>query len=573
MPEPTAEQVAAEELVRRAREQGLCLTGPDGLLKQLTKVVIETALDQEMTEHLGHERNTRAGNESGNVRNGSRAKKVLTGGTGQVAIEVPRDRDGTFEPQIVKKRQRRLGGVDETVLSLYAKGLTTGEISAHFAEIYGASVSRETISRITDKVIEEMQSWQARPLDEVYAAVFIDAIVVKVRDGQVANRPVYAAIGVTLAGDKDILGLWAGTGGEGAKFWMSVLTDLRNRGIRDVFFVVCDGLKGLPDVVVQRLAAGDRADVHRALRRPAGYADLAAGACRWRPDRRREGRHNPALLIDTRLVGFRRGRGVDRGRSIAGSCHGPASGVCGGVRRRAGPAGVYDAVGVRADVPDGAREPLAGRRGAGRGRADAGGGGAVPGCPEGGRLCALTCRRRRSRRCWASCAGSAWRRRRRRLSRRARRMRLLGRYRRYLVTERGLAAETAADYAAKVRPFLAARAGGRTRPGRPDGGRGDRVHRGDVPVDAEGHGEADGDRAAVAAGLAAPGGRDPGPAGLGGSRRRVLAAGRPARAAGAGPGPGDAGRLRHRARPSGGGTWRCSPCWPGSGCGPARSPR
>ena len=248
-PEPTAEQQAAEELVRQAREQGLSLTGPDGLLKQLTKVAIETALDQELTEHLGHERNTPAGNETGNVRNGSRPKTVLTEGTGHVGIEVPRDRAGTFEPQIVKKRQRRLNGVDEIVLSLYAKGLTTGEISAHFAEIYGASVSKETVSRITDRVIEEMQAWQSRPLDEVYAAVFIDAIVVKVRDGQVANRPVYAAIGVTLAGEKDVLGLWAGTGGEGAKFWMSVLTDLRNRGIKDVFFVVCDGLKGLPDVV------------------------------------------------------------------------------------------------------------------------------------------------------------------------------------------------------------------------------------------------------------------------------------------------------------------------------------
>jgi transposase-like protein len=149
----------------------------------------------------------------------------------------------------VKRRQRRLTGVDEMVLSLYAKGLTTGEISAHFAEIYGASVSKETISRITDKVIEEMTSWQARPLDEIYAAVFIDAIVVKVRDGQVANRPVYAAIGVSLDGERDILGLWAGTGGEGAKFWMAVLTDIRNRGTRDVFFVVCDGLKGLPEVV------------------------------------------------------------------------------------------------------------------------------------------------------------------------------------------------------------------------------------------------------------------------------------------------------------------------------------
>ena len=183
------------------------------------------------------------------MRNGTRPKTVLTEGNGQVQVDVPRDRAGTFEPQIVRKRQRRLTGVDEIVLSLYAKGLTTGEISAHFAQIYGASVSKETVSRITDRVIDEMQAWQARPLDEVYAAVFIDAIVVKVRDGQVANRPVYTAIGVTLAGEKDILGLWAGTGGEGAKFWMSVLTDLRNRGVRDVFFVVCDGLKGLPEVV------------------------------------------------------------------------------------------------------------------------------------------------------------------------------------------------------------------------------------------------------------------------------------------------------------------------------------
>jgi putative transposase len=248
-PEPSAEQAAAEELVRRAREQGLSLTGPGGLLKQLTKTVIETALDQELTEHLGHEKNGQVVNETGNVRNGTRPKTVLTEGTGQVQLDVPRDRAGTSGPQIVKKRQRRLSGVDEIVLSLYAKGLTTGEISAHFAEIYGASVSKETVSRITDRVIEEMQAWQSRPLDEVYAAVFIDAIMVKVRDGQVANRPVYAAIGVTLAGDKDVLGLWAGQGGEGAKFWMSVLTDLRNRGIRDVFFVVCDGLKGLPEVV------------------------------------------------------------------------------------------------------------------------------------------------------------------------------------------------------------------------------------------------------------------------------------------------------------------------------------
>src|SRR6476659_852033 len=247
--ELSAEQQAAKELVRRAREQGLSLTGPDGLLKQLTKTVLETALNEEMTEHLGYEKHDPDGAGTGNIRNGTRGKTVLTEGSGQVEIEVPRDRAGTFTPQIVRKRQRRLSGVDQIVLSLYAKGLTTGEISAHFAEIYGASVSKETISRITDKVIEEMNDWQARPLDAVYAAVFVDAIVVKVRDGQVANRPIYAAIGVSLDGERDILGLWAGTGGEGAKFWMSVLTDLRNRGVKDVFFLVCDGLKGLPEVV------------------------------------------------------------------------------------------------------------------------------------------------------------------------------------------------------------------------------------------------------------------------------------------------------------------------------------
>jgi transposase-like protein len=248
--EASAEQLAAAELVRMAKEQGLSLTGPDGLLQQFTKTVLETALNEEMTEHLGFEPNEAPDErESANVRNGTRSKTVLTETTGPVPIEVPRDRDGSFEPQIVKKRQRRLTGVDEIVLSLYAKGLTTGEISAHFAEIYGASVSKETVSRITDKVVAEMQEWSSRPLDEVYVAIFIDALVVKIRDGQVANRPIYAAIGVTVTGEKDILGLWAGAGGEGAKFWMSVLTEIRNRGVKDVFFLVCDGLKGLPEVV------------------------------------------------------------------------------------------------------------------------------------------------------------------------------------------------------------------------------------------------------------------------------------------------------------------------------------
>jgi putative transposase len=249
-PQLSPEQAAAAAMVAEARQRGLELTGPAGLLKLFTKNVLETALNEEMTEHLGHEKN-QAGQDraSTNVRNGSRPKTVLSDAVGEVSIDVPRDREGTFEPKIVRKRQRRLGEVDEMVLSLYAKGLTTGEISAHFAEIYGASISKETVSRITDKVVAEMTEWSSRPLDVVYVAVFIDAIVVKVRDGQVANRPVYAAIGVTMDGRKDVLGLWAGTGGEGAKFWMSVLVDLKNRGVSDVFFLVCDGLKGLPGVV------------------------------------------------------------------------------------------------------------------------------------------------------------------------------------------------------------------------------------------------------------------------------------------------------------------------------------
>src|SRR3954447_26837186 len=176
------EQAAAAAMVAEAKARGLELTGPNGLLKLFTKNVLETALNEEMTEHLGHEKNqAEEGRESTNVRNGSRGKTVVSDAAGEVGISVPRDREGTFEPQIVKKRQRRLTEVDEFVLSLYAKGLATGEISAHFAEIYGASISKETISRITDKVVAEMTEWSTRPLDRVYVAVFIDAIVVKVR--------------------------------------------------------------------------------------------------------------------------------------------------------------------------------------------------------------------------------------------------------------------------------------------------------------------------------------------------------------------------------------------------------
>ena len=198
------ERAAVAELVRAARARGQDITGPDGLLKSITATVLETALEEEMTDHLGHAKHQAPAGGAGSVRNGTRAKTVVTDAAGRVSIEVPRDRAGTFEPVIVKKRQRRLWDVDAVAISLYAKGLTTGEISAHFAEVYGASISKDTVSRITDKVLEEMQGWCSRPLQGVYAAIFIDAIYVKVRDGQVGNQPFYAAIGVDLDGRRDV---------------------------------------------------------------------------------------------------------------------------------------------------------------------------------------------------------------------------------------------------------------------------------------------------------------------------------------------------------------------------------
>ncbi|OXR40506.1 hypothetical protein B7C42_07445 [Nocardia cerradoensis] len=236
------------KLVAQARENGLELSGEGGLLQQLTKMVVESALDGEITDHLGYEHSSPAGRGTGNSRNGTRSKTVVTD-IGPVEIDVPRDRDGSFEPQIVRKRQRRLNGVENMVLSLSAKGLTHGEISAHLREVYGAEVSKQTISTITDKVLEGMAEWQNRPLDAVYPVIFLDAIHVKIRDGKVANRPIYVALAVTCDGTRDILGLWAGDGGEGAKFWFQILTELKNRGIGDVCMLVCDGLKGLPDAI------------------------------------------------------------------------------------------------------------------------------------------------------------------------------------------------------------------------------------------------------------------------------------------------------------------------------------
>jgi len=245
---PIDQQQLAQSLVEAARVDGVELIGPGGLLTGLTKTVLETALEAELSEHLGYDKHDPAGRNRGNSRNGTRTKTVLTE-IGPVQIEVPRDRDGSFEPAIVPKRVRRLDGIDQIVLSLSARGLTTGEIAAHFDEVYGAKVSKDTISRITDAVLEQMSGWQARPLDRVYPVMFLDAIVVKVRDGQVTNRPIYVAIGVTVNGERDILGLWAGDGGEGAKFWLGVLTEIKNRGVDDVCILVCDGLRGLPESV------------------------------------------------------------------------------------------------------------------------------------------------------------------------------------------------------------------------------------------------------------------------------------------------------------------------------------
>jgi putative transposase len=238
----------AEQLVEQARADGVELVGPGGLLSDLTKQVLETSLEVELEEHLGYPKHAAEGRNGQNSRNGTRPKTVITE-VGPVRINAPRDRDGTFEPKTVRKRQRRLDGVDSMVISLTAKGLTTGEVQAHLSEVFGTDMSRDTISAITDRVLADLTEWQNRPLDRVYAVVFIDAIVVKIRDGQVANRPVYTAIGVTADGHRDILGLWVGSGGEGAKYWLQVLTEIRNRGTEDVCIVVCDGLKGLPDAI------------------------------------------------------------------------------------------------------------------------------------------------------------------------------------------------------------------------------------------------------------------------------------------------------------------------------------
>ena len=238
----------ARELLERAKAEGVSLVGPGGLLAGVTKTVLQAALDAEMADHLGYEKGERPAFPAGNHRNGTSPKTVLTE-VGAIPLEVPRDRNGKFEPAIVPRHARRVAGFNQAIVSLYAKGLTTGEIRAHLGEIYGVEVSRDLISRVTGKVAGELASWQSRPLDSVYPVLLIDAIFVKIRDGSVANRPVYVALGINCHGERDVLGLWAGTGGEGAKAWMGILAELRNRGVADCCIVACDGLKGLPEAI------------------------------------------------------------------------------------------------------------------------------------------------------------------------------------------------------------------------------------------------------------------------------------------------------------------------------------
>ena len=224
------------------------LLGPEGLLKKLTAALVEKALSAEMAEHLGYEKHEVAGRGSGNSRNGV-SEKTLKTESGEMPIEVPRDRNGSFEPQLVKKHQTHFDGFDEKIISMYARGMTVREIQGHLQELYGVEVSPDLISRVTSAVIEEVKAWQGRPLEAVYPIVYLDALVIKVRDqGTVTNKSAYLAIGVNMAGNKEVLGLWL-EDTEGAKFWLKILTEIKNRGVADILILCCDGLKGFPEAI------------------------------------------------------------------------------------------------------------------------------------------------------------------------------------------------------------------------------------------------------------------------------------------------------------------------------------
>jgi putative transposase len=229
------------------------IIGENGLLKQLTKALLERAMQAEMTEHLGYEKHDSVGNNSGNSRNGA-TTKTLKGDFGEMPLETPRDRNGSYEPKIISKGQTRFTGFDDKIISMYARGMSTREIQGHLEEIYKVEVSPTLISNVTEAVMEEVKNWQSRPLDAVYPILYLDALVVKIREtGQVRNKAIYVAIGVNMQGNKEVLGLWAGAGGnnnsEGAKFWLQVITELKNRGVTDVFIACIDGLKGFPEAI------------------------------------------------------------------------------------------------------------------------------------------------------------------------------------------------------------------------------------------------------------------------------------------------------------------------------------
>jgi putative transposase len=248
--DPTKPTVSAElvtELMKSVSSPGE-MFGPDGMFQRLRGALMERMLEAEMTAHLGFERNDPKGYNSGNTRNGHTPKRVLTE-SGPVEIQVPRDREGTFEPKLLPKYRRRLEGFDDKVLALYARGMSMREIQSHLAELYGTDVSAELVSAVTDAVLEESRVWRSRPLDEVYPVVYLDALYVSVRDsGVVKKKAVYVALGMTVEGEREVLGLWMQQS-EGAKFWLSVLSELKTRGVRDIFYVCCDGLTGFPQAV------------------------------------------------------------------------------------------------------------------------------------------------------------------------------------------------------------------------------------------------------------------------------------------------------------------------------------
>lgn len=222
--------------------------GENGLLKQLTKRLVERAMNAELADHLGYKKHDPAGYNSGNSRNGTTGK-TLKGDFGEIALETPRDRNGTFEPKIVAKGQTRFTGFDDKIVSMYARGMTAREIQGHLEEIYGVEVSPALISNVTEAIVEEVQAWQNRPLDEFYPIVYMDALRVKIRaEHQIENRAIHVAIGVNLEGTKEVLGLWVGDN-EGAKFWLHVLTEIQNRGVKDIFICCVDGLKGFPEAI------------------------------------------------------------------------------------------------------------------------------------------------------------------------------------------------------------------------------------------------------------------------------------------------------------------------------------